>query len=445
MNKLKYLSLAFAAVLSISSCSKDDPKSPDAPDDPSGKMEQMTPLEAKSFLVDASNEFLSKFRAADQRDLIVLASYFDDAYGDLEMPEEFEVEADNARSAVRQLMHGLSAGLSQANASRAGSAVIEYVYTLNFNRFTGVYEPGRYEWKRTSDSKDIIFRFTDKNGQQCEIKATASAGTSDVTVNVSDTEWDYDYTTGQYEEWDVNHAYVCSVPKNVVVTVTNGSNELVKAVVDSDISVKDHKVSVNASVVAMNLVAAVKVTGNDTKVTAEASLKVSDETVAQSSATINGTHLCDKDYYEGDPKLTQLFQNGTAAVSAINKVRIDAQITYNALVEDILDYPYWDHYDYSSKEAAKNAANSAVATLNNNIQAQLRFNNKETVQADIIFGTTFDSYGSGWEYSIEPLMKFASDQTEYSFEEYFEKGFGSVEDAWSDLQHSYEKIWDSVR
>lgn len=445
MNKLKYLSLAFAAVLGLSACSGDDPEKPEKPGEPGGKMEQMTPLEAKTFLSDASKEFLGKFRAADQRDLIVLASHFDEAYGDLDMPEEFEIEADNARSAVRDLIHGLSAGLSQGNASRAGSAVIEYVYTINFNRFTGVYEPGRYEWKRTADNKDIIFRFTGESGQECELKATASAGTSDITINVSDYDYEYDYTTGTYEEWEENHAYVCAVPKNVVVTLTSGGKELVKAVVDSDINVKDNKLSVTTSVSAMNLVAAVKVNANDTKATLEASLKVSDETVVSSSATINGSHLCDKDYYENDPQLVTLFQSGTAAVSALNKVRVDAQVTYNALVDEILDYPWWDNYDYSSKDAAKNAAESAVATLNNNIKAQLRFNNKETVQADIIFGTTFDSWGSGWEYGMEPLMKFTADQTEYSFEEYFEKGFASVEDAWSDLQRSYEKIWDSVR
>lgn len=447
MNKFTlYSVVCAAATLAFTSCSDDNSGKPDKPDDPKGQMTELTPSESKQFLVETSNEFMGKFRAADQRNLIVLASYFDLTYGHLDMPEEFEVEEDESFGNLRNFMNGLRQGMSNASPSRSAAAVTEYVYTLNFERFAGVYEPGRESWKRTSDSKDIIFRFKGDNGQDCELKAVAAGGTSDGTIEVKD-EWQrYDYNTGSYEDYEESNKYVISVPKKVTITLTSGSSELLKGTVDSDINLNGHKVDVSTNIVAMNLVIASKISGNDTKVNLDASLNVSNESVLTASATINGKHLCDKDYYLDNPKLTNLFQNGTATVSALNKVRVDAQVTYNSLVEEILDYPWWDSYDYSSKDVAKSKAEDAIEVLNKNMSAEVRFNNKETVQATLIFGLTYDSWGSyNWEYGMEPLLKFASDQSTYSFEEYFEKGFGSVEDTFSDLQRSYEKIWKSVR
>lgn len=446
MNKFTLYSVVFAATLAFTSCGGGNSREPDKPDDPKGQMTEMTPSESKQFLVETSKEFMGKFRGADQRSLIVLASYFDLTYGHLDMPEEFEVEEDGSHGNLRNFMNGLRQGMSNASPSRSAAAVTEYVYTLNFERFAGVYEPGRESWKRISDSKDIVFRFKGENGQDCELKAAAAGGTSDGTIEVTD-EWsNYDYDTGRDEDYEETTKYVVSVPKKVTVTLTSGSAELLKGTVDSDINLKGHKVDISTNVVAMNLVITSKISGTDTKVNLDASLNVSNEAILTASATVNGKHLCDKDYYLGNPKLTNIFQNGTATVSALNKVRVDAQVTYNSLVEEILDYPWWDSYDYPSKDVAKSKAEDAIEVLNKNMSAEVRYNNKETVQATLIFGLTYNSWGSdGWEYGMEPLLKFASDQSTYAFEEYFEKGFGSVEDTFSDLQRSYEKIWNSIR
>ena len=443
--RLKHPAILVAVALScctFASCSDDDSDTPDKPEDLEGTMETLTPAAGKTFLKDVATEALEKFRAGDQRDFIVLASYYDNTYSGYDMPKEFDVEAEEDENALRSLFRGLRKSVENGDASGVTEEIIKYTYNLNFKRFTGIYEPGRNRWVRTDDSNDIIFRFTGETGQTCELRARASDSTSDYTYSYTDEEY---IGWGEYE--DVEYVYNCAVPKKVVITLTSGDKEIVNAEVNSDINVNGHKMSLTASVKVMNILAATTISGTDSQITATTSLKVSDEALISSSATINGNNLCNLDNYLKEPELTSLFRNGTATVSILNKVRVDGQITYNGIIEDILDYPHWDSSDYFSMADAEAAARKDIATLNENIKAQLRYNNKETVQANLSWGITFDSrgsYSSYWEYGTEPLLKFVQDDTEYSFSEYFERGFSSIEDLWSDLQSSYKRVWDSV-
>ena len=437
-------------MLSMAACSDKDPKEPDTPDDPKGEMEQLSPLESKKFLEETATEALNKFKAADQRDVIVLCSYFCDEYGDLDAPDEFEVEPTETGSIPGRYVRELAKALSTGDASRAGTAAVVYTYDLNFELFKGVYEPAASRWVKTGDSNDIIFKFTDATGKQCELKAVASSSTSDGEISYVEDDYYYDYENGSYVDYEEETVYKFRIPKEVTVTLANAGTTLVTAKVNSDISLSGHKFNVAASVVAANLEAAVKADGTDSQVSQTSSLKVSGELLANTAATVNGSHLCDIDFYremddDTENKLMSLLQDGTATVSLLNKVRIDGVATYNRSVYKALNdsYGYWE---YDTRDEAESAVKSAVEALNSNVRADVRYNNKETVQATLLWKYTFDSWGyNSWEYMIEPLIKFNSDETTYSFEEYFESGFTSVEDLWESLVKSYEKVWDSVR
>lgn len=435
-----------ACLLGFVACSSDKAENPDETQKPSGSMEQMTPSESKKFLESTANDFLGKFKAADQQDLIKLAAYVSEKYGDLDMPKEFVIDEEIVKEEADpvRLIRAFARTLGSGNATKAGAASITYTYSLDFDNFKGVYKPSGSRWVKTSNSDHIIFQFTNGAGADCELRAEISSKNSDGSITWSDEYYDYS------EDQDVTEDYIYKfrIPKEINITLKENGKELASSKVTSDIDVKGHKFNVTANVTAANIMAAVKLDATDTRVTESASLTVSGSPLLTTEAVINGHNLCDYEFYmeedDLDNKLLALFENGTASISVLNQVRVDGSATYSQALYDALDKDYYDNYDYATQQEAIKAVTNAVATLNNNLNAEVRYNNTTTVQAKLLWDYDSYEYGSYWEYSTHPLLYFESDGTSYSFEEYFERGFSSVEDTWADLQSSYKKVWDAA-
>lgn len=446
MKKIFYSFMIGALALSIASCKDDKAKDPDGPGDVSGSMEELSASESKKFLAETANEFLNKFSPSQQQDIIKLSAYFEDTYGDLDMPKEFEIEEEITEPDPLRLIKAFAATFGEGNATRAGAAAITYTYTLDFDKFKGVYIPGGSRWVKANDSNDIIFRFNDASGNQCELKAELSGDKSSGTIS-----WDEDYY--DYYEGDVTEEYVynINIPKDVTVTLTQGGKNLANAKVNSSIDFKKHTINVTANVTAANISTALKVDGSDTQVTQTSSLTVSGEELVATSATVTGNHLCDYEFFinnedeDTQDLLPQVLSTGKATVSVLKKVRIDANGTYSNDLYEALDTEY-DNYEFKTQNAAETAVNKAIDTLNKQIKAEVRYNNKETVQATLTWDYDLDTWGSNsFEYYIVPQITFVKDQTSYTFDEYFSKGFSSVENAWEDLQESYKKVWDAAK
>lgn len=434
-----------ALALGIVSCS-DKPDDPEKPDKPSGEMEVMTPSESKKYLAEQANEFLGKFKAADQKEIIDLAAYCIEAYGDLDLPKEFEIDETKTEANPIRMIRAFASTVGEGNVSRAGASSITYTYSLDFEKFKGIYKPGGNRWTKSGESNDIIFQFTDAYGNNCELKAEISSKTSDGTISYVDEYYDWYYD----EELSEEYVYNFRIPKEINITLKQNSNTLASSKVSSDIDVKGHKLNVTANVNAANVAAAVNLNGTDTKVSQTSSLSVSNQVLVTSEANVYGHNLCNYDFYiesEDDDiqdVLVSLLDNADATISIMNKVRIDAKATYSNALYNALNTPY-DSYEFDSEADAIKAVTNALATLNNNTEALVRYDNKETVQARLTWDYDLDRYGSYWEYYINPLIQFEADQTKYGFEEYFEKGFSSVEDSWDDLVSSYRKVWNAAK
>ncbi len=432
----------------LASCSD---KNDDGPiDQPKGDMEVMTPEESKTYLQNTATEFLDLFKPADQKEVIELAAYFSDEYGDYELPSNFDIEEEedddilyyspakyikNLADAARGDLDGLT------------RAAYVYTYNINFDRFTGIYEPNKRneEWVKTGDSKDIIFRFTDKNGQTVELKATQAGGTSDFDFSYSET---YEY----YDEKETYNYYI-SIPKTVTATLTQGGKELANSTVTSSIDVNGHKVNAEVSANMCNLAVSAKVDGNDTKVTANTIYYMNGNKVASAQASVNGHDLCNKDKWqkvaeaEDDDEVNNLLatmlDKGDCAADVLGKVQVYGELTYYKEASDDLDFCIGFPND---KTLAKTACQAACDRLNKNVKAQLRYDGTKTDQATLLFQPYLDewgSYDSNWEYYPECVLLFP-DKTTYSFESYFEK-FTNVSNKFDTLIDAYEKLWDSVR
>lgn len=445
------------AVVALASCGDSKTESeitdPDIPGSNNpNPMEVMTPEQSKTFLQNAATDFLNKFKPEDQKAAIELAAYYSEVYGDLDAPAEFYVEADGKNRLPAVYLKALSSA-ARGDMDGLTRAAISYSYTLKFDRFVGIYEPNtkKGEWVKTGDSKDVVFKFTNKAAQPVELKVSQGGGIYDLDFTLTDWNYNYNYETESYEEYEEKYNYFLSVPKNVEVTLKENGKELANSNIVSNIDVRGHILSAQIVATLMNLKAEVNVSGNDNKVEANTTFYVSGEKVGNAYATVNGSHLCDKSKYESfeemeddeiESELTKMLKNGNCAVDLLGKVQVYGQVTYYKEMPSDLS-GYFDNYDYDTKEQARNECQRACNRLNDKVKTQLRYNNTSTDQATLQFIPEFDEWYYGyWEYYVTCNLLFP-DKTSYSIDSYFDN-FTNVSNKWDTLLDAYEKIWDTA-
>lgn len=448
---LKLMAIASISIAaSLTSC-KDGNNEP-GPDQngPVGDMETMTPVESKKFIEDVAQEALGKFRPADQKELIDLCSYFEERYGDLELPEVFYMEESRAYNPTG-FLHNLGRAFKTGNASLAARAAADNTYNVKFSQFAGIYEPKGDSWVKTGSSSEIIFRFRDANGKEAEVAAKASGSTSDVTLNITDWDYDYDYETGYWGEYEVEYQYNIYLPHEVTATVKVGGTTLATAKATTSIDVNGHKLSGAFEVKAANIEVVANISGNDTKVTQTSSMKVSGELLYSNQAEVTGKRLCDPDAWEDiydSYEVYDIISTGNVVCNVINKLQLYADVKVDRKLCDLLDSElYYDDEDYNSKDAARRACENDCQLLNEKVNVYFCFNNTKTRQGRLLFQPKYYeySYWGGWEYYIDGVLEFESDESTYSFEDYFGQGFTNVQSMLESLIDNYERVWESTK
>lgn len=443
---------AALALVMLASCGGKDDNKIDNPEGPqgSGSMQEMTPEQSKEFLQNTATEFLNLFNPQDQKQAIELAAYFSSEFEDFEAPDEFEIEPDGQNRTPSPYLKALGQA-AKGDLDALTRAAMSYSYTIKFDKLAGVYEPNYKDekWVKTGNSKDIIFKFTNKEGQPVEMKVSQSGGASDIDFSVLDWDYDYDYSTGSYEEYEVQYNYFLSVPKNVTASLVENGKEIANSTVISSIDIKGHKLNADVNATLMNLKAYGKIDGNDSKIEATAEFFVSGDKVADSYATVTGNNLCDRNKYESfedmdddqiEAELAKMFKSCDCGGNVLDKVQVYAQMDYYKELPADLD-SYWDE-DYESKDAALRACQAVCDRLNKNINTQLRYNKTATDQATLQFLPYFEQWGSSnqyWEYYVIANLLFP-DKTSYDLESYFDR-FTNVTNKWQSLFNAYEKIW----
>jgi len=453
---MKKIYTLMAAALAFGSCSAilsscGDDNEPDNPTPPAPVIDgELTPTESKKHLEETATEVMNYFRPAEQQELIELTSYFGKQYGDLSMPENFDFESTNPQSMMSALGE-----ISRGNVAAFASAATTYTYNVNFDRMKGVYKPKGDEWVKISDSKDIVFQFSNSKQGDAQLTIVASGEVSNFDFTITD--WDYDYDeNGNWYEYEEEYKYNIALPHEVKFSLTSEGKELANGAVVSSIDVKGHKFALQAETNVMNINARVEAKGNDSKVEQSSAVKVGGITIISSSAAINGKHLCDRDHWEAledsddeSAYLAGIINNASANVDVLGRVQFAASIpNFTAKLVEAMENTY-DNYDYQTKDAALNACKNDCDIINQAINTQFRYNSN-TVQGSLVFQPYLsyeDSWGeySYWEYEMESVLKFASDNTTYSFEDYFGKGFGNVTNQWESLIDNYKRIWENAR
>lgn len=440
--KAAIVAMLFAG-LTFTACSDDDDPTKKGEDPNVDKVDgTLTPTESKKYIEETATEFLNYFDPEDQKGLINLVDHFNANYGHLNAPEFWDEDDEEPSPAfLPKQLTGLGKAL------RAGSylAASKYVttYNINFAKYAGIYQPGTRSWDKVGESSDIIFRFKDSAGATAELKLTGSGS-----------EYNIDYTDESgYDDQYVDEYHV-RIPSELHMTLVSGDIKLIDSTVKSSASLTGHTVSLNVEATVTNLGFFVTFNGSDNQITESSSVTVDGTRVITSTATANGSHLCDKAYYDdmlesNDDDAADIFADmltsGDAKIDVLGRIQVIGSVNNYKKLYRILSYNYYDWETYTDKAEANAAAMADAELCNTYMPVYMTYTNTGAHQADIKFMPEFDGNPNSdayWSYELNPVIAFP-DETTYTFEEYFSSArFASVVDLLNSVIDKYENIWN---
>lgn len=450
--------LAVAGMLTVgfSACGDDDPEPGTGNEggDPSVGPGEVDPsvnkplssTDAGNYLDETAVEVANLFKPEDQKEVVDVFNNYAEKYAEYEFDEDdfnFEVGGKSMLTVMaKSMVKGMSGDV--ASLSRAANAFVTN-YNMSFDMIKGIYTPdSRTEtWRRDPNSSDVIFRFG-----STEVKVQVSGGNWDLNFVTEDWDYDYNYETNNYEEIVYEDHYNVTVPKNIVVTVTESGKELVHSTIESNLDRNGKNFRIKTNMRAANLTLDAVIEGNNSRVTESQSFLVSGTRVVASTATVNGSNMCDEEYlselFEDDiedsqARIDNTFRDGSAMINIADRVQVKATMTKIGTLMVAGDY---DGESSWNSHAESDAAKFASA-LANNVKAQMYFGNTDAVQANIEWQKYFDEYYAGYgEWMVEPVIVFVDDNSRFTFEEYFgEARFADAINKFSSLFDVYASLW----
>lgn len=452
MKKFFSSALIFAACISafsLASCSDDNGgegggsvniENPNTGETPS------TPVEQKQYMEKTAVELKDALNPADQADFVEFCRDFANEFSAFNAPVR-----KTTTGYVNLGIKHMGQAVAKGNALGITRAMMEFSYS--FSDITGIYEPdfNREEWVRTGDSDKVEFRFT-VNGQACSLVVEGTGGTWSAQAQ------GYEYD--EYEDEDIPALYKITVPRNVKVTLTEGSEVLAHGTVVSNYDQKGHKANadVDATVANINVKATADIT--DSRAIAHARITVGGKEIADVNGQLNGHDLCnyerllniwlaydDQGDYDYDPEdeswitnpknIHSLFSNATANTNILRRMFVAGRCDQMAR----LAFTFSNWYDYEEDKAA---AHKQLDFINGHINASFYLGGSKEPTGDIVWMLYKDSedyYDYEYWYP-EPVLKFNADGTTYRFSEYFnENDFSSTIDVFVGIADLYKTFF----
>ena len=470
-NSLKWMAVLFAAVVSVGfvSCGdddKDDPSNPETPIEPvePSKDNAMSPADQKEYLETVALEFMDMTPASDFRDIVELGKYIGETYGD---DYDWDNVGDWAEDAFDAAREALGTKTTESETEKWGSYTYKYnyIYTnykalLMASNFTGHFTARNGRWV-LEKANDLQFIFTDKRSQQCVLKVETSGSVKKVyAFNIDDWKnYDYDsngYTYTSNEYYDRTQCTI-GVPERIVVTLTQGGNQVVKTTVNIDLgSINGEefdisKNSVNVSVLTelnngykfdvskvaytanTNASVSFVMSKNGTSlVTMGASADVND--IPSVNVSAFSSESFDEDNYDFD-KVNG--KNAYVKLDILGKVQIQGTLTDVRKFADYLEDASDNDRDEKNFKSYINQAN-ALADVN------LFYDGKNVKQAAIKLEPFADESWNGRTYwEVEPVIYFYDGSSYSTFEAFFnEKDFKKTIDTFKTLANKYADLVD---
>lgn len=426
---------------------------PTQPHDPvNNPMEDLLPHnsdEQKEYLEQAARLFLETFRARDQKAVLELTDelYFEIENYDWDTQgfEEFwdEIESDFAFAAPRYISQ-------LANGSASPMDVRQFTY--NLAKFANVFEADSrsHRWvnkgKSSDGSAQLIYKI---GGSTCVAKVWGEG--KDNTYNYTfyrgaEGEFSERYTSSANEKITMT----ATLPERMYMTLTEDGVELVRLVVNTDMVENQHyNLGMNLTIANVHYIT--EINGSHTSADAVFGMNYGNQAMLYAEIKVPNyripTKTNNQTYEEYGEHIADHWEDivnsvgtATAYINMMGTVQLRAAVTN---VGDLVaDYRHWvDQYDsdmgdYMTREAARALCN----IYKHNSQTGVYYGTHD-LQAELVLDSYAD-YGYGnRNYLIEPLIHFISDDTQYSFTEYFtEARYANIIDLTENLVNSYLRM-----
>lgn len=467
-------------------------------------VEPIKPKEQKTRLQDVGLEFLNAIQAETHENLVQVAAYIDDEFGNFDIDETYvnKVESlcdetynaptrkSNPVSAIRGLM-AMSLDAAQNGAQLATRADDIYMYTVEagltdlYGKFTPNYGDEVWQYQSVNDRLEVSF--TDDDDNQWVATLKGSGGTTRVHVTGED-KYHYTWTSwdGEYQDeykWHDKYDVSIDVPKVITFVVKCNQNKVVDMTVNSSLAfeadyysdVKDYnnnytyeydydgEYRFSVDYTNLNYDATLNVNGyqeswtvNATKsgISSNAEVKINGKSMMKSNASLNAdvealvklmndaANAEDEDDIDIDAKV---LKNFSMSLDVLGKVQLKGKCDS---FEKLYDAAYLTDEEAEEKYGdmeTERALDKYLDGINATYDIALYYDNTNTVQANVELEAFVekDEYYDETYWWVEPVLVFAADGSRYTFEDYFddENAFSELIDAANELADEFGNIY----
>lgn len=473
-NLLRVATYLFVAIMSVGfvSCESDDdelkeenpaPVTPVDPVDPS-EGDAMSVAAQKEYLEEVALELMDQMPASDFRSIVNLAQYISETYVD-------EYDWDNVGDWAADIFEDACKALGTTTKETETSKWDDYTYIYNYfyedyeallmaANFTGHFTARNGRWI-FEEAKDLQFIFTDNNGKQCVLKLETGGSVKKVHLYDDDewydydSEFDYDSNIYTYYDYYDRIQYTIGVPEEVVLTLTQAGNEVIKLALDIDLSSLSGKefdlskssFNLSASLVLNNgyefVMEQMAYTANkDAAVLFQISKNKTSLFTLAVAADVNNIPSVNLSAFVSDNVDMDEFdktnaKNAFVKFDVLNKVQIQGTLTDVRKFIDYMDAADDNDEDEKTFKSYINQAN-ALADVN------LFYDGSSVKQATVKLESFVDDYWGGYSYWYAEPVLFFYDGTSYStFEAFFNnRDFKTTIETFEELIERYENLFD---
>jgi len=321
-------------------------------------------------------------------------------------------------------------------------------YNRNNNGWSNNYDD-MYDWVGANKGDYIRLTAADASYREVWNEFPPYEYTYVYDQNGNYAKYTYFRTNIEEEPFDGSEARTITVelPEKVHFTLKEGDQVIISFTQTFDMVENDHYIVSSENTIA-NLTWAQSMNVTYESATASVAFKYGDKTLISATVNVPSYEMAKKQsgdtYGEYGERIADRWESLLNSVGQIttkvnlnNRVQVVARVSnmgdlYNAYLDWEDDFGSRNHMSYAAAKALRNIYNSyCLAGL---------YYNSEVLQAQM----AFDIFASGSEsgdYEMEPVIYFPSDDTSYSYGQYFsERRFGSIIDLTEDVANNYLKL-----
>lgn len=465
--------LAGTCAMTLTSCGDDDPNDPTidpAPDKPGtpttpSKDEAISPAQQKAYIETVALDFMKEVPSSDFKELVSLGTYISDTYVE---DYDWEDVGDWAQGILDAAQKALGTTSKKTETEKWDGYTYNYVeiYTnykslLYVSNFTGHFTAKNGAWSYAK-ANDLQFIFNDANGKQCVLKLETSGSIKKVHAFDLD-EWEdwqsesdagkHIYTSTDYYD---RTQYTIGVPENIVVTLTQGGSQTVKATVKIDLgNVSNEEFDISRD--NLNLTTLTEFNNGYKMEVSQMAYKANNASAkftmskngkalvtAAIASDLSGIPSCNVSAFTSeDFDMDDYNTDKINAKNAYVKLDIMGKLQIQGTLADVRKYA-----DYLEKadDNDSNEANfkSYVNQANGLADINLFYDGKSVKQASVKLEPFVDDTWNGqtW-WMAEPVLHFYDGSSYSTFEAFFnETDFKKTIDAFEELIENYSDLFD---